>query len=188
MTSKNDREPDLSREIDAALDGMNLPELDLPDLSGPGIAAVLPLICHGRRSFADLKRADLAGAVRAHLGWNRVAELDRLAPDKLAVPSGSMIRLRYEPDGPPVLPVKLQECFGLVDTPRVANGRVAVKMELLGPNHRPVQITQDLASFWDRTYPEVRKDLRARYPKHGWPDNPREAPPQKFPRRRPPPA
>src|SRR5690606_37236330 len=132
----------------------------------------------------DLRRADLASAVRAAIGWGRAADLDRLAPERIEVPSGSMIKLRYESEGPPVLPVKLQECFGLLDTPRVAGGRVAVKMELLGPNFRPVQITQDLASFWDRTYPDVRKDLRARYPKHGWPENPREAPPQKFPRRK----
>lgn len=160
------------------------PELPLPDLTGPGLEPVLRTLCYGRRSFADLQRADLVTALREHLGHARMAEVDRLAPERLTVPSGSAIKLRYEPDGPPVLPVRLQECFGLADTPRVAGGQVAVKLELLGPNYRPVQITQDLASFWDRTYPEVRKDLRARYPKHSWPENPREAQAVRGPRRR----
>jgi ATP-dependent helicase HrpB len=157
------------------------PDAALPDLTGQGLARVLKTLCYGCRSFADLKRADLTAAIRGDLGHARMTELDRLAPAHLTVPSGSAIKLRYEADGP-VLSVRLQECFGLQDTPRVAG--VAVKLELLGPNFRPVQITQDLASFWDRTYPEVRKDMRARYPKHSWPENPREAQAVRGPRKR----
>ena len=108
--------------------------------------------------------------------------LDRLltqhAPEWIEVPSGNRIRLRYALGQPPVLAVRLQELFGLPATPRIAAGRVAVKLELLGPNFRPVQVTDDLASFWKNTYPQVRKDLRARYPKHSWPEDPLTAKPQ----------
>lgn len=100
------------------------------------------------------------------------------------MPSGKVHPLVYEPGKPPVLAVRLQELFGLAETPRVAAGRVAVLLHLLGPNFRPVQITQDLRSFWDNTYEQARKDLRARYPKHSWPENPWEAQPQAGPKRR----
>jgi ATP-dependent helicase HrpB len=98
--------------------------------------------------------------------------LDEQAPEALTVPSGSRIRLRYERGRPPVLAVRLQELFGWSETPRIAAGRVPVVLHLLGPNFRPVQITDDLGSFWSSTYHQVRKDLRARYPKHAWPEDP----------------
>jgi len=107
---------------------------------------------------------------------NRI--LDEQAPESLTVPSGNRIRLSYEPDRPPVLAARLQELFGWIDTPRVAGGRVAVVLHLLGPNFRPVQITDDLRSFWATTYFQVRKDLRARYPKHAWPEDPLTAKPE----------
>ncbi|MDV7214137.1 ATP-dependent helicase C-terminal domain-containing protein, partial [Azotobacter beijerinckii] len=96
---------------------------------------------------------------------------DELAPTAIAVPSGSRIRLDYAEE-PPVLAVRLQELFGLAATPRLAGGRLAVKLHLLSPARRPVQVTQDLASFWANTYAEVKKDLKGRYPKHYWPDDP----------------
>ena len=99
-----------------------------------------------------------------------------MAPEALAVPSGNRIRLSYPSDGPPSLAVRLQELFGWPETPRIAGGRVAVVLHLLGPNYRPVQITDDLKSFWAGAYFQVRKDLRARYPKHAWPDDPLKAP------------
>lgn len=97
------------------------------------------------------------------------------------VPSGSAITLHYEIGRSPVLAVRIQEMFGLAETPRVAGGRVPVLLHLLAPNYRPQQVTDDLASFWANTYPQVRKDLRARYPKHAWPEDPLEAPPQRKP-------
>ncbi|HCL3435120.1 TPA: DEAD/DEAH box helicase [Pseudomonas aeruginosa] len=99
------------------------------------------------------------------------AVLQALAEETLEVPSGSRIRLDYS-ETPPILAVRLQELFGLGDTPRIAQGRLAVKLHLLSPAHRPVQVTQDLANFWRSTYAEVRKDLKGRYPKHYWPDDP----------------
>ena len=98
-------------------------------------------------------------------------QLDELAPVAIEVPSGSRIRLDYS-ETPPVLAVRLQELFGLADTPRIAAGRQVVKLHLLSPARRPVQVTQDLASFWANTYAEVKKDLKGRYPKHYWPDDP----------------
>ena len=107
-------------------------------------------------------------------GWLRrsLRELQESAPLSLTVPSGKQIRLTYEPGRTPILAVRLQELFGWTETPRVARGRVAVLLHLLGPNARPVQITDDLRSFWTITYHQVRKDLRGRYPKHAWPEDP----------------
>jgi len=110
--------------------------------------------------------------LRGLLDWNRQQEMDRAAPTHIPVPSGSRKRLEYKPGEPPVLAVKLQEMFGLHDTPAVCNGRVPVMIHLLSPAQRPVQVTQDLRGFWQRTYQEVKKELKGRYPKHYWPDDP----------------
>jgi ATP-dependent helicase HrpB len=147
-------------------------------------AALLPDLCQGCRGLADLRRKDWVEAVRDHLGWSAWSELERLAPERVAVPSGSRIALSYEAPGAPVLAVRIQELFGSTTTPTVAGGKVRVKLHLLAPNGRPQQITDDLAGFWDRTWPEVRKELRARYPKHAWPEDPRAAAPESRPRRR----
>ena len=104
-------------------------------------------------------------------------DLDRDAPESLAVPSGRHVPLEYNEDGSVSASVKLQELFGLAETPRVGRQREAVVLALLAPNGRPVQVTRDLRSFWDRTYPEVRKELRGRYPKHPWPEDPWKATP-----------
>jgi HrpA-like RNA helicase len=98
--------------------------------------------------------------------------VDRLAPEELRVPSGRSIALHYAPDGVVTASVKLQELFGLADTPRLGPNRTPVRFALLAPNGRPVQLTSDLRSFWERTYAEVRKELRGRYPKHPWPEDP----------------
>jgi ATP-dependent helicase HrpB len=112
--------------------------------------------------------------------------LDQHAPETLAVPTGNRIRLTYGDNQSPILAVRLQELFGLADTPRLAGGRVPVLLHLLAPNYRPVQITTDLKSFWSDAYFHVRKDLRAQYPKHSWPEDPLTAPPQAKGSRRPP--
>ncbi|MEE4127728.1 ATP-dependent helicase HrpB [Pseudomonas viridiflava] len=114
---------------------------------------------------------DLSSILRNLLPWPLPQRLDELAPHHLSVPSGSSVRLDYS-EHPPILAVRLQELFGLADTPRIANGRQVVKLHLLSPARRPVQVTQDLANFWRSTYAEVKKDLKGRYPKHYWPDDP----------------
>jgi ATP-dependent helicase HrpB len=122
-----------------------------------------------------LTRLPLAEALRARLSWAQQRTLDELAPTHLQVPSGSRVLIDYLDESAPVVSVRLQEVFGLAATPRIAGGRVAVTFKLLSPAQRPVQITRDLASFWRGAYAEVRKDLRGRYPKHYWPENPLEA-------------
>ena len=103
--------------------------------------------------------------------------METQAPESIVVPSGMTRRLTYDAGRPPVLAVKLQELFGLAETPKVGGGRVPVLLHLLSPGGQPVQVTQDLKSFWNTTYVQVRKDLRGRYPKHPWPEDPWNAPP-----------
>nr|WP_235558641.1 ATP-dependent helicase HrpB [Nocardioides sp. Leaf285] len=134
---------------------------------GPELARV--------RTARDLARVDVLGALRRLLPWPQAGRLDELAPERLTVPSGSAVRLDYEGDQP-VLAVRVQEAFGWAETPRVADGRVPVLVHLLSPARRPVAITADLASFWATGYPAVRAELRGRYPKHAWPDDPWSAP------------
>lgn len=131
----------------------------------------------GIRRWSDLSRVDWSDALLSLLPWERRAALDRLAPPHLEVPSGSRIALDYSVAESPVLAVKLQEVFGWTSTPMLLDGRVPVTMHLLSPAQRPVQVTRDLAGFWRTSYFEVRKELRGRYPRHPWPDDPLTAPP-----------
>lgn len=131
------------------------------------------------RGSRDLDRIDVASALRRLLPWPAAGRFDELAPERLRVPSGSQVRLAYDGVEPPVLAVKLQEVFGWTATPAVADGRVPVVLHLLSPAGRPAAITSDLASFWKQGYPQVRADLRARYPRHPWPEDPLTAVPTK---------
>lgn len=154
---------------------------DWPDVGDTALIASLenwlaPYL-EGIRRREHLQRLDLAGILNRLLDYRQQQALARLAPTHLLVPSGSRIALAYDPPGPPVLAVKLQELFGLSDTPRVNDGRTPVSLHLLSPARRPIQVTQDLAGFWARTYPEVKKELKGRYPKHPWPDDPYAAQP-----------
>ncbi|WP_455749794.1 ATP-dependent helicase C-terminal domain-containing protein [Nocardia tengchongensis] len=123
------------------------------------------------RRRADLERVDAGQALRRLLPWSAAARLDELAPERLEVPSGSRVRVDYSAD-PPVLAVKVQEIFGWTETPRLAEGRVSPVLHLLSPAQRPVAVTADLPSFWRTGWPQVRADLRGRYPKHAWPEDP----------------
>ncbi|ADV66350.1 ATP-dependent helicase HrpB [Deinococcus maricopensis] len=165
------------------------PDLDLPDLGDAALLGTLDvwLTPHlgGVRTRDDLGRLDTFTLLQALVPWDAARTLDDLTPTHLTVPSGSRVRLTYHPDGAaPVLAVKLQELFGLADTPAVNAGRTPVLLHLLSPAGRPVQVTQDLRSFWQGGYFEVRKDLRGRYPKHPWPDDPWTATPTKHTKKR----
>lgn len=154
-------------------------DAEWPDVSDEALLAGLeewlaPYL-YGIRNEADLQRLELTTILEGLLGWERKQRLDAWAPDRIEVPSGSKIRVDYTDPEAPVLAVRLQEVFGLHETPRIAGGRVPLTMHLLSPAMRPVQVTQDLASFWRSTYFEVKKDLKGRYPKHYWPDDPLEA-------------
>ena len=161
--------------------------------SGPGGSASGP----GSRRF-NLERLDVAQALRVLLPWPHAARLDELVPERIEVPSGSQVRVDYTAAiggaagaagsvgsagsaeagraGRPVLAVRVQECFGWAATPRIVEGRVAVLLHLLSPARRPVAVTDDLASFWEQGYPQVRAEMRGRYPKHAWPEDPWNAP------------
>lgn len=178
----NDRVSQLQRRV-AAVSAWH-PELAIPCLTTDHLLATadswLPfyleqggrLLC----TLGDLKRINLSEVLWAQIPYELQQDIDRLAPSHIQVPTGSQIRVDYRRGAEaPVLSVRLQECFGLERTPCVDNGHRPVLMELLSPGFKPVQMTQDLQSFWQNTYFEVRKELRRRYPKHYWPDNPLEA-------------
>jgi ATP-dependent helicase HrpB len=161
-----------------------MPEWHLPPFDDGQLRDLLPWLCPGCRSFEDLRSADWLTVLQGQLTHAQLQAVEREAPERLQVPSGSRLLLHYEAGRPPVLAVKIQEMFGLRETPRIAGGRVLVLLHLLAPNQRPQQITDDLASFWANTYPQVRKDLRARYPRHAWPEDPWTAAPERRPRPR----
>ncbi|WP_018954967.1 ATP-dependent helicase HrpB [Thioalkalivibrio sulfidiphilus] len=150
-----------------------------PDVSDAALLATLedwlgPWLT-GMTRLSHLRRLDLRAALLGLLDWPRQQLLDTLAPERLAVPSGSEIRIDYSEPAGPVLAVRIQEMFGLTETPVIGGGRVPLTLHLLSPAQRPVQVTRDLAGFWARTYAEVKKDLKGRYPKHHWPDDPMQA-------------
>jgi len=122
-------------------------------------------------TLQDFKKLDLRAILSGQLPWELQQRLEQQAPKRLDVPSGSSIKIDYT-QSPPVLAVKLQEMFGCEETPTVADGRVALVVHLLSPAGRPLQITQDLAGFWRSSYHAVKKDMKGRYPKHPWPDDP----------------
>jgi ATP-dependent helicase HrpB len=163
------------------------PDLALPDFSAADATELIESLCAGCRARAEVAAKPKLPWLQGRLTHEQNRALDSEAPARITVPSGSSLRLDYsQAERPPILAVRLQELFGLAETPRIAGGRVPLLLHLLGPNYRPEQITQDLASFWKNTYPQVRKDLRARYPKHSWPENPLTAPPQAKGKHRPP--
>jgi ATP-dependent helicase HrpB len=136
------------------------------------------------RRRADLARIDLTSALRRLLPWPQAGRLDELAPQRLPAPSGSRPWVDYTDPAAPVLALPVQEAFGWQETPMIAGGRVTVRLHLLSPAGRPVAVTSDLPSFWRSGYPQVRADLRGRYPKHAWPEDPTTASPTRLASRR----
>jgi ATP-dependent helicase HrpB len=137
-----------------------------------------------KRGRAALEEVDVSQALAAMLDWEQRRRLDALAPERIEVPTGSSLTVDYSDPSAPSLAVRIQELFGLAETPRVGGGTVPITLELLSPSRRPVQVTRDLAGFWRHSYFEVRKDLRGRYPKHDWPEDPLRAVPSRGPRRK----
>jgi ATP-dependent helicase HrpB len=152
-----------------------------PDVSDDALFAALddwlaPALVSAR-AVDDLRRADLGAALLDQVEWSLRASFDALAPTHITVPSGSRIPVDYSDPATPVLAVRLQELFGARATPAVLDGRVPLVLHLLSPAHRPVQVTSDLPGFWRSSYADVRKDLRGRYPRHSWPEDPTTATP-----------
>jgi ATP-dependent helicase HrpB len=171
----------VARELQERLVFLRRSDPSWPDASDDGLLATLedwlaPYL-DGATSLAALARLDLASILESMLAWDQRRRLDEQAPTHLEVPSGSRIPVDYSDPAAPVLAVRLQEVFGWTETPRIAGGRVPLTLHLLSPARRPVQVTRDLASFWRTTYFDVKKDLKGRYPKHYWPDDPLAATP-----------
>ena len=152
-----------------------------PDVSDEALHddadAWLASALQGARSLDDVRRADLGALLLDRVEWSLRATIDRLAPTHITVPSGSRIPVDYSDPAAPLLAVRLQELFGARETPAVLDGRVPLVIHLLSPAHRPVQVTRDLPGFWRSSYADVRKDLRGRYPRHAWPEDPLTATP-----------
>jgi len=153
-----------------------MPELGLPDFSDAALLQQreqwLKPAFAGKTRLDALNESELATALKSLLDWNLQQSVEAQAPVRIKVPSGLDRSIHYEPGAAPVLAVKLQELFGLAETPRIAAGRIPLTLHLLSPGGKPLQITQDLNSFWERTYPEVKKEMKGRYPRHPWPDDP----------------
>lgn len=160
---------------------------DLPNLENEFLLSnldnwLLPFLGSIRR-VSEVKNLDLLAILRSLYSYEQLQILEREAPDRWEVPSGSKIKLEYKKDEV-ILSVKIQELFGLEETPRIARGKIPLTLHLLSPSQRPIQITKDIVGFWDRTYIEVKKELAGRYPRHPWPDNPRTAIATKFTKRK----
>lgn len=161
-----------------------VPTLELPAMDDAFLQSLLAEVAVGCRSIEDLRRGQWLSVIKNHLTWQQQQTVDKEAPERIKVPSGNAIRLTYQADGPPILAVRIQEVFGLLQTPRIAAGRSPILFHLLSPSMRVAQVTDDLHSFWANTYALVRKDLRARYPKHSWPEDPFTAVAQSRPARK----
>lgn len=164
------------------------PAAGWPDLSDDALLRDLddwlaPLL-GGVKRLAELSQIDLGSALRSRLDWEQQQRLEKLAPTHIVVPSGSRLPIEYGPDGP-VLSVRVQEMFGSDATPTVAGGAIKIRLQLLSPAGRPMQVTSDLAGFWSTSYRSVRSEMRGRYPKHPWPEDPRTAEPTNRAKRRP---
>jgi ATP-dependent helicase HrpB len=175
-------------ELDRLAARMSFAAAQVPDAgivppSEADLAEALRALCAGRRSFAELREADLPGAVLARLEPRGRAALERLAPERVTLPGGRSARIHYESGKPPWVESRLQDFFGMAAGPAVAGGKVPLVLHLLAPNQRAVQVTTDLSGFWDRHYPALRRELMRRYPRHAWPEDPRTAKPP-APRRR----
>ena len=153
-----------------------LPELALPDFSDASLLSRreqwLKPALQGKTRIDGLSEQELSDALKSELDWSMRQKIDQLAPTKITVPSGMERAIEYQHDALPVLAVKLQELFGLANTPRICDGQIILTLHLLSPGGKPLQITQDLKGFWERTYPEVKKEMKGRYPRHPWPDDP----------------
>ena len=153
------------------------PELDIPTIDNDLLLATaeewLPMYIGKARTIGELQKIDINEVIWGLLSYEQQQAIDRLAPTHVTLPSGRRQKVEYRLGAElPIVRVKLQDCFGMAETPRIDGGKRNILMELLSPGFKPVQLTQDLHSFWTETYFEVRKELRRRYPKHAWPEDP----------------
>jgi ATP-dependent helicase HrpB len=167
----------------AAFVATQVRELAMPVLTEADAVEALRALCEGCRSFADLRGASVLDALRERLDGPQRRAMETHAPERVTLPGGRAVKVNYEPSKTPWIESRLQDFFGLGAGPSVAVGRVPLVLHLLAPNHRAVQVTTDLAGFWERHYPAIRKELCRKYPRHAWPEDGRTAVPPE-PRRR----
>jgi ATP-dependent helicase HrpB len=153
------------------------PQAKVPVPFEPELAEALRALCQGRRSFAELREADLPSTLVSTLAPEARAALERLAPERVRLPGGRSLLVGYQAGRPPFVESRLQDFFGMAQGPSVGAGRVPLVLHLLAPNGRAVQVTTDLAGFWSRHYPGIRRELARRYPRHAWPEDPLHASP-----------
>jgi ATP-dependent helicase HrpB len=153
------------------------PDLAMPQLDETALRDALAVACAGKRGIDELRGVDLGALVVGSLTPTQQRALRELAPERVELPGGRMVRVEYSPHAPPWIASRLQDFFGMADGPRLAGGKVPLVLHLLAPNQRAVQVTTDLAGFWARHYPAIAKELRRKYPRHAWPDDPTKAVP-----------
>jgi ATP-dependent helicase HrpB len=154
-----------------------MPDLEFPAMDRERLMMVAKELCRSKRSLSDVRDGAWTDWLGGELNTVQRNVLEKEAPSRIVVPSGSSIRIEYQEGKQPVLAVKIQEVFSWMQTPKIAGGRVPLLVHLLAPSMRAQQITDDLASFWKNGYPEVKKELKRRYPKHSWPEDPLSAKP-----------
>ncbi|MEM7015207.1 MAG: ATP-dependent helicase C-terminal domain-containing protein, partial [Verrucomicrobiota bacterium] len=145
-----------------------MPELELPVFSDEDKQAVIEQICLGALSYKQIKDREVWPELHAFLAPHQRPMLDQLVPDRLQLPNGKRARIRFEIGAKPILSARLQHLYDIDKTPSLADGRIPLRIEILAPNQRPVQLTEDLPGFWANSYEHVKKDLKGRYPKHEW--------------------
>ncbi len=149
-----------------------MPELGIEPIEGETVELLLDELCQNRTSIDQLKRAPWLKTLKDMFNYQTLQAIERHVPTHLALPSGNRVQVHYPSGRKPFIEARIQELFGWKETPRIAGGRLSLQIHLLGPNYRPQQITEDLSNFWKATYFDVRKELKRRYPKHHWPDDP----------------
>ena len=156
----------------------------MPEVSGGNLEDTLLLACRGLMSFKEVRDISVTRMMLDNLSYEQRDALRKFTPEQITLPGGRRLSVHYPPDKPPWVETYLQNFFGMADGPTVADGRVSLTLQLWAPNRRPVQVTQDLAGVWERHYPDLRKALSRRYPKHSWPEDPLSARPDLLRKRR----
>ena len=144
------------------------PELDIPEISQEDRRLMVEEICHGAFSVKEVKERPVFPVVKAWLDGRKQSLLEKHAPDRVELPNGRKAKVLYSENNPPVVAARIQDLYEVPDSIRIAMGRQALTIQVLAPNHRPVQVTSDLTTFWREGYPKVKKELQRKYPKHQW--------------------
>jgi len=145
-----------------------MPELELPALGEEDRAALIEQLCYGAATYKEIKTRAVWPIVKSWLSSQQEAMLEKFAPERLEMPNGRKFKIAYDPSGPPTIAVRIQDLYGVEQSLSIAAGRVPVTIQVLAPNHRPIQVTQNLATFWRESYPKIKAELQRRYPKHVW--------------------